>query len=313
MSEQAATFGAGPGRPQRNRPVVTRLLLAHPAGSLGALILLAIVGMALLAPILSPFDPASMNLAAKLQPPGLEHWMGTDHVGRDVLSRIIWGAQPSLVVGIGAVMIGLPIGVAVGLLAGFYYGRLVDTLLMRAVEVIASIPLLIWAIAVVGVLGVKPITLGVIVISNEMKIVVLMGMLYVPSIARLIHAVAAAESKSDYVRARRVQGAGDLTIMVSDILPNCLSPLVVQATLLVAAGVLVEASLSFIGLGVQPPHPSLGGMLAEARNFIFSGEWWLSLFPGLAISLTVIGFNLFGDALRDILDPRRSSGPGLFG
>ena len=166
---------------------------------------------------------------------------------------------------------------------------------------------------VVGVLGVKPIALGPFMVSNEMKIVVLIGILYVPSIARLVHAVAAVEGRSDYVRARRVQGASDLTIMVSDILPNCLSPLVVQATLLVAAGVLVEASLSFIGLGVQPPQPSLGGMLSEARNFIFSGEWWLSFFPGLVISLTVIGFNLFGDALRDILDPRRSSGTGLFG
>jgi len=297
----------------RQLATVWRAIVENPAGSFGLLILLAIFGTALLAPVLGLFDPASMNLNGKLLAPGGEHWMGTDHVGRDVLSRIVWGARPSLTVGVGAVLIGLPIGIAIGLMAGFYYGRLVDMMLMRAIEVLASIPLLIWAIAVVGVLGVKPIALGPFMVSNEMKIVVLIGILYVPSIARLVHAVAAVEGRSDYVRARRVQGASDLTIMVSDILPNCLSPLVVQATLLVAAGVLVEASLSFIGLGVQPPQPSLGGMLSEARNFIFSGEWWLSFFPGLVISLTVIGFNLFGDALRDILDPRRSSGTGLFG
>lgn len=313
MTNGAAVQAELPSPVGQPPSVLLRVVLANPTGTIGAVIFLMILGMALLAPVLAPFDPASMNLGAKLLAPSGEHWMGTDHVGRDILSRILWGARPSLTVGIGAVIIGLPIGVSIGLLAGFYYGGLVDTLLMRAMEVIASIPLLIWAIAVVGVLGVKPIPIGMFLVSNEMKIVVLIGILYVPSIARLIHAVAAIESKSDYVRARRVQGAGDLTIMVGDILPNCLSPLVVQATLLVAAGVLIEASLSFIGLGVQPPQPSLGGMLAEARNFIFSGEWWLSFFPGLVISLAVVGFNLFGDALRDVLDPRRSSGTGLFG
>ncbi|MGE0152644.1 MAG: ABC transporter permease [Reyranellaceae bacterium] len=297
----------------RQRRPLRRLLAGHVGGSIGVLLLIVIFGMTLLAPLLAPYDPASMDLGAKLQPPGAAHWMGTDHVGRDILSRIIWGTRPSLMVGVGAVLIGLPIGIAVGLIAGFYYGGAIDTVLMRSVEVLASIPLLIWAIAIIGILGVKPIELGPLVISNELKIIVLIGILYVPSVARLTHAVAAVEAKADYVRARRVQGVSDLTIMVSDILPNCVSPLVVQGTLLIASGVLIEASLSFIGLGVQPPQPSLGGMLAEARNFIFSGEWWLSVFPGLAISLTVVGFNLFGDALRDILDPRRSTRAGFMG
>ncbi len=297
----------------RQRPPLRRVLTRHVGGSIGILTLILIFGMALLAPLLAPYDPASMELGAKLLPPDSAHWMGTDHVGRDILSRIIWGTRPSLMVGVGATMIGLPIGIAIGLMAGFYYGSAVDTVLMRGVEILASIPLLIWSIAVIGVLGVKPIIIGPLVISNELKIIILIGILYVPSVARLTHAVAAVEAKADYVRARRVQGVRDLTIMVSDILPNCVSPLVVQGTLLIASGVLIEASLSFIGLGVQPPQPSLGGMLAEARNFIFSGEWWLSLFPGLAISLTVIGFNLFGDALRDILDPRRSTRAGLLG
>ena len=297
----------------RRWPAALHLLAENFTGCLGALIVIAVGVMAVLAPVLSPYDPTVMDPAAKLLPPGLDHWMGTDHVGRDLLSRVIWGARPSLLVGVGAIMIGLPLGVAVGLLAGFYYGSLLDQALMRTMEVFSSIPLLIWAIAVVGVLGVKSIAVGPFVFSNEAKIIILIGILFMPVLARITHSVASAEAKSDYVRARRVQGASDLTIMVSDILPNCLSPLIVQVTLLIAAGVLIEASLSFIGLGVQPPQPSWGGMLSEARNFIFSGEWWMSLFPGVAISLAVVGFNLFGDALRDYLDPRRTTGSRLLG
>ena len=308
------TDGASEATPlSRRRSAVVQVLADNPTGFLGVLIVISVTVIAVLAPVLSPYDPTIMDAGAKLVPPGPEHWMGTDHLGRDLLSRVIWGARPSLLVGVGAIMIGLPLGVAVGLLAGFYYGSLLDQVLMRAMEILSSIPLLIWAIAVVGVLGVKSIAVGPFVFSNEAKIIILIGILFMPVLARITHSVAAAEAKSDYVRARRVQGAGDFTIMVSDILPNCLSPLIVQVTLLIAAGVLIEASLSFIGLGVQPPQPSWGGMLAEARNFIFSGEWWTSLFPGVAISLAVVGFNLFGDALRDFLDPRRTTGPRLFG
>jgi peptide/nickel transport system permease protein len=297
----------------RRRPAVVHILAENLTGCFGALIVVAVVVMAILAPVLSPYDPTILDAGARLLPPGPGHWMGTDHVGRDLLSRVIWGARPSLLVGVGAIMIGLPLGVLIGLLAGFYYGSVLDQALMRAMEILSSIPLLIWAIAVVGVLGVKSVVIGPFVFSNEVKIIALVGILYMPVLARITHSVASAEAKSDYVRARRVQGAGDFTIMVSDILPNCLSPLIVQVTLLIASGVLIEASLSFIGLGVQPPQPSWGGMLSEARNFIFSGEWWMSLFPGIAISLAVVGFNLFGDALRDFLDPRRTTGPRLLG
>jgi peptide/nickel transport system permease protein len=290
-----------------------RLFLASPTSALGGVIVLAIIAMALLAPLLAPHDPTAIELGRKLLAPSAAHWMGTDHAGRDLLSRIIWGARPSLTVGVGAVLIGMPVGVAIGIVSGFYRGSLLEEILMRAIEVLASIPLLIWAIAIVGVIGVSPIRLGPLVISNEMKIIAILGVLYVPSIARVTYAVASGEAKADYVRARRVQGVGDATIMVSDILPNCLSPVIVQATLLIAAGILIEASLSFIGLGVQPPQPSWGGMLGESRNFIFGGEWWMSAFPGIAISLAVIGFNLFGDGLRDIADPRAATRPGLLG
>lgn len=182
---------------------------------------------------------------------------------------------------------------------------------MRATEIVAAVPLLIVAIAVVGVLGVKPVPVGPFTITNEVKIVFVLGILYIPGLARVVFAVAASEAVSDYIRARRIQGVGDFSLMVGDILPNCLSVVTVWATLLTAGGVLAEAGLSFVGLGVQPPDASWGVMLSEARKFIFSGEWWLLLFPGLSISITVIGLNLFGDALRDILDPRHYTGPRL--
>lgn len=309
MGSAGGVLETAPGG--RGRARFVEVFAASPTSVLGGLIVFVVIAIALLAPILAPYDPTAIDLTAKLLPPGAAHWMGTDHAGRDLLSRVIWGARPSLMVGIGAVLIGLPCGVAIGLAAGFYRGSLLEEILMRAIEILASIPLLIWAIAVVGIIGVSPTVIGPFVLPNEVKIIVLLGILYMPAIARVTYAVASVEAKSDYARARRVQGASDFTIMLSDILPNCLSPVIVQATLLIAAGIIIEASLSFIGLGVQPPRPSWGGMLGEARNFIFGSEWWMSLFPGVAISLTVIGFNLFGDGLRDFIDPRWSSRPGL--
>ena len=286
-------------------------LAASRTGLFGAIVVAAVATMAILAPWIAPYDPAEMNMASRLQPPSPEHWMGTDFAGRDVLSRIMWGARPSLQVGLLSVLIGLPGGLAIGLLAGFYRGSMLETVLMRATEIVAAVPLLIVAIAVVGVLGVKPVTVGPVTITNEVKIVFVLGILYIPGLARVVFAVAASEAVSDYIRARRIQGVGDFSLMVGDILPNCLSVVTVWATLLTAGGVLAEAGLSFVGLGVQPPDASWGVMLSEARKFIFSGEWWLLLFPGLSISVTVIGLNLFGDALRDILDPRHYTGPRL--
>lgn len=280
-------------------------VLGSRLGLVGALIVLAVVVAALLAPVIAPYDPVAVDLELKLQPPGRAHLMGTDQAGRDILSRALWGARVSLLVGVIAVAIGLVGGIVLGTLAGFYAGTLLEQAIMRTVDALFSIPLLVWAIAVVGIVGVGPITLGPLSIPNEGKVILLVGFLYVPAIARVTYSVVLAESRADYVRARRVQGANDLEIMATEILRNCLSPLIVQATLFIAIGIIVEASLSFVGLGVQPPKPSWGSMLADARGYVFSGEWWLPVFPGLFISFTVIGFNLLGDALRDVLDPRK--------
>ena len=281
--------------------------LGGRTGCAGGLLVLLVVACALLAPLIAPASPVAIDLAHKLAAPDAQNWFGTDQAGRDVLSRVIWGARPSLLVGMVAVVIGTVGGVALGLVAGFYSGGWFEQAVMRALDAMAAVPLLVWAIAIVGIVGVDPLRLGPLVLGNEVKVMALLGLLYIPGLARLTYTSALIESRSDYVAARTLQGATGWRIMVGDVLPNCLSPVIVQATLLVAVGIIIEAAISFVGLGVQPPTPSWGTMLAEARNYLFSGEWWLSLFPGLAISLTVIGFNLLGDGLRDVLDPRRNT------
>jgi peptide/nickel transport system permease protein len=275
------------------------------SGALGTLIILAITLAAICSGWITPYDPIEVNLDAQLASPSWAHWMGTDPAGRDILSRVILGARASLMVGVLAVVIGMLGGVSLGLTAGYFSGGVLEQAIMRIMDVIGSIPLLIWAIAVIGMLGVGPVHLGPITMPHETKLILLIGFLYIPNLARLTYSMARTEALADYVRARRAQGAGEFAIMFGDVLPNCLTPVIVQGTLLVAIGIIVEASISFIGLGVQPPTPSWGTMLAESRNSLFSGEWWLPLFPGLAISVTVVAFNLLGDALRDALDPRR--------
>lgn len=273
------------------------------SGWLGAGIVGLILLAAIFAPLIAPYDPLALNIEDRLAAPDARHWLGTDQGGRDVLSRILFGARASLSVGIGAVLIGATIGVSAGIFAA-YKGGLGEQVVMRIVDGVASIPLLVWAIAIVGILGVGPLPVGPLLLPNEVKIVVLVGCLFSPVFARVTYAVAKRIAGADYVRARFLQGASHWQIVSGDVLPNCLSPIIVQGTLLVAIGIVIEASISFVGLGVQPPQPSWGTMLSDARSAIYSGEWWLPVFPGLAISLTVIGFNLLGDAVRDLFDPR---------
>lgn len=273
------------------------------SGWLGAGIVGLIVLAAIFAPLIAPYDPLALNIEDRLAAPDMRHWLGTDQGGRDILSRILFGARASLFVGIGAVLIGGLIGVSAGVFAA-YKGGFGEQIVMRIVDGVASIPLLVWAIAIVGILGVGPMPLGPLLLPNEVKIVVLVGCLFSPVFARVTYAVAKRIAGADYVRARFLQGASHWQIVIGDVLPNCLSPIIVQGTLLVAIGIVIEASISFVGLGVQPPQPSWGTMLSDARSAIYSGEWWLPVFPGLAISLTVIGFNLLGDAVRDLFDPR---------
>jgi peptide/nickel transport system permease protein len=276
-------------------------------GFIGACLILLMIVDALAAPWLAPFDPLQVDMLNSLSPPDAIHLFGTDQSGRDVLSRVIWGGRASLEVSALAVVIGTCGGVALGLVAGFASGGWLEQLLMRALDAMASIPLLIWAIALVGILGVGSVHIAGYTFGNEIKLLALLGVLYIPTLARITYTTALGEARANYVAARRLQGVSSVRIMLSDVLPNCLSPVIVQATLLLAIGIVIEASVSFVGLGVQPPQPSWGNMLADARNYLFSGEWWLSVFPGAAISLSVVAINLLGDGLRDALDPRHST------
>jgi peptide/nickel transport system permease protein len=282
-------------------------LCGGPAGLIGACLVLLIVVDGLAAPLIAPHDPLRVDMTQVLEEPSALHPFGTDQAGRDVLSRVIWGGRASLEVSTLAVVIGCAGGITLGLLAGFFNGGWLEQLLMRVLDAMAAIPLLIWAIALVGILGVGSFTVLGITFGNEIKLLILLGVLYIPTLARITYATALGEVRSNYVAARRLQGVGGLRIMLSDVLPNCLSPVIVQGTLLLAIGIVIEASVSFVGLGVQPPQPSWGNMLADARNYLFSGEWWLSVFPGAAISLSVVAFNLLGDGLRDALDPRHTA------
>jgi peptide/nickel transport system permease protein len=286
-------------------------LCGGAVGFAGACIVALLLVVTIFAPEIAPFDPLQVNIQNQLLEPGDTYWLGTDQSGRDILSRIVWGSRASLMVSAFAVIIGLAGGVPIGLVAGFYRGGWLEQAIMRVLEAVSAIPVLIWAIALVGILGVRNIDLGPITISNEAKLLALLGLLYIPTLARLTYTTALIESQANYVAARRLQGVTGARIMFSDVLPNCLSPVIVQATLLLAIGIIIEAAISFVGLGVQPPTPSWGNMLASARDYLLSGEWWLSVFPGAAISLTVIGFNLLGDGLRDRFDPRHTTAAGV--
>jgi peptide/nickel transport system permease protein len=277
------------------------------SGLLGAVIVLTLLVLAVGAPWIAPRNPLQVDIVNQMQEPGPEFWLGTDQSGRDVLSRIIWGARASISVASIAVIIGMLGGVSLGLMAGFYRGGWIEQITMRFLEAIAAIPILIWAIALVGIFGVADTHWGPFTVGSELKLSVLLGILYIPTLARVTYTTAAVESQAYYVLARRLQGTSSLRIVLSDVLPNCLSPVIVQSTLLLAIGIVIEASVSFVGLGVQPPTPSWGNMLAEARNYLMSGDWWLSVFPGATISLSVVGFNLLGDGLRDRLDPRHAT------
>jgi peptide/nickel transport system permease protein len=280
------------------------IIRRFPSGALGLLLVGITALSGLLAPWLAPADPLALDLNARLVPPGAAHLLGTDQAGRDLLSRIIWGSRESLLISFGAVLLGSGVGITLGLVAGYKSGSIVELIIMRTFDVLFSVPLLILAIALIGIIGTGPVRMGPVVIGDQAKLIALIGLSFTPALGRVTYSAALVEAKSDYVRAKKAQGAGWLELAFVEILPNALPPAIVQATLFIGVAIIVEASLSFVGLGVQPPAPSWGTMLADARNYIFSGQWWIALFPGLAICLTVVGFNLLGDALRDLLDPR---------
>jgi peptide/nickel transport system permease protein len=246
---------------------------------------------AVLAPWIAPYNPNAINVNAMLLPPSAAHPLGTDALGRDVLSRILFGGRVSLWVGFVAVGISTAIGVALGLISG-YFGKLVDEIIMRGVDVMLCFPSFFLILAVIAFLE-----------PSLFNIMAVIGVTSWMGVARLVRAETLGLKQRDFIRAARAAGAGPGRIILRHILPNALSPVLVSATLGVAGAILVESSLSFLGLGVQAPEPSWGNMLTEGKE-VLGVAWWLSVFPGLAILFTVLGYNLLGESLRDILDPR---------
>jgi peptide/nickel transport system permease protein len=269
-----------------------RRLVGNPLTIFGLLLVLLMLACAIFAPLIAPYDPILGNLRDHLQPPSAVHAFGTDNFGRDILSRTIYGSQISLKIALGVQVITLAVGLMLGLVAG-YYGGVIDAVIMRIADIVMSFPLLIIAIALVGVLG-----------STDGNIIAALALVSWPYVTRLTRSQVLTIKEQDYIMAAHSLGATDWIIMLRHILPNLLTPIVVYVTLSIGSVSLSEASLSFLGLGSGDASvPSWGKMLNESRALIRSA-WWLPFFPGIAILLTVLGFNLLGDGLRDALDVR---------
>jgi peptide/nickel transport system permease protein len=258
---------------------------------IGTIILVILAICALLAPFITPKDPFKTDLKNNLSPPTMEHWLGTDELGRDILSRIIYGATISLTIGLVSVSIALVCGVPLGAIAG-YHGGWTDSLIMRFMDILLSLPSLLLAIVVVTILG-----------PNLYNAMIAVGVSIMPVYARLVRSMVLYLKEMDFVEAARMVGASDLRIIFRHIMPNCLAPIIVQSTLNIASAILSAAALGFLGLGAQPPTPEWGLMLSKGRIYLLVDPY-VSAFPGLAILITVLAFNMVGDGLRDALDPK---------
>ncbi|MGF6952532.1 peptide/nickel transport system permease protein [Neobacillus sp. B4I6] len=267
------------------------ILMVNKAAMVGAIIILFYIFIGLFAPLLAPYNPYEIILGDKLLPPSSDHWMGTDDKGRDILSRILYGSRLSMGVGFAAVAFGSFFGIIFGLVAG-YYGKWVDSFIMRLMDVMLAFPGILLALAIISALG-----------PGLINVTIAVGAFSVPLFARIVRGSTLEVKRLEYIDAIRSLGANDFIIIFKHILPNILSPIIVQGTLRLATAILSAAGLSFLGLGAQPPSPEWGTMLSNGRDFLFSAPY-IAIFPGLAISILVLGFNIFGDGLRDAFDPR---------
>jgi len=268
-----------------------RRLRRQPLSIFSGILVTILILTAIFGSLLAPYDPNAIDMANRFAPPSLEHPFGTDDFGRDILSRVMVGARVSLMVGIIAVGLSASVGSFLGVLAG-YTGRFTDEVIMRVMDILFAFPAILLAIAIMAALG-----RGV---GNAM---IAIGIVYIPIFARIARGSVLSVREEEFVDAARATGSSDSRIMYRHIFPNVLSPIIVEITLSLSFAILAEAALSFFGLGTQPPDPSWGRMLSEGRAY-FQQSTWLAIFPGLAIMLTVLGFNLLGDGLRDALDPR---------
>ena len=287
MSVIALPHPEAPGR--RATPRWLMLLTRRKTTLVGAVIMTLMLAVGLLAPVIGG-DPAHMDVAGRLAAPSRAHWFGTDDVGRDVWSRVVYGARLSLLVGVAVVVLSFLVGVVCGLVAGYY--RSLDNLVMRVMDGLMAFPAIVLAIALMAALG-----------PSVINVIAAIAVVYSPRVARVVRGSVLVIRETSYVEAARALGVSDVVLIGRHILPNCLSPVIVQGSFVFAAAVLTEAALSFLGVGVPPYVPSWGVILAEGRLYIQQAPW-LVLYPGAAIMLTIFGLNLFGDGLRDLLDPK---------
>ena len=274
-----------------NRRTILRTLLRHRSGVIGVSIILCFVLIAILAPLIATHDPREVNVIERLKGWSPEHYFGTDRAGRDIFSRIVYGSQISIKIGLVAMTFSISIGALVGIIAG-YYGGWLDNVVMRLMDMMLAMPSILLAMVIITILG-QSLTNAIIAVS----------IVYIPQYARILRASVLKIREEEYVTAARVIGAGDFRILTTAVIPNCLAPLIVQATLGMGAAILDAAGLSFLGLGAEIGEPEWGAMLNENRALIRRAPWTV-MTPGAAIFLIVLGFNLLGDALRDVLDPQ---------
>ncbi|WP_288422311.1 ABC transporter permease [uncultured Pantoea sp.] len=271
-------------------PEILKRLLRSPQGAAGVLILLLALLMVAGGAHVAPFDPESISILTRYRPPSAEHWFGTDQLGRDIFSRVLVGARSTILLSLLATALAMVIGSVLGT-ASAYLGGKVDEFLMRTMDAVMAIPSLLFALLIVSTLG-----------QSSMNAVLAITIAFVPGMVRIARSVALAARQQDYISAAIARGEGGYYIILREMLPNILAPIIVEATIRVAFAIMLFATLSFLGLGAQPPEPEWGLMVSEARSYFFKAPWMMMI-PGLAIALVAIGFNLLGDGLRDVLNP----------
>jgi len=275
----------------KNNAGILSFLIQRKTSLFGLIIISFAFFISITAPWIAPYNPITVDMPHMLEPPNYSHLLGTDVLGRDILSRILWGSRVSLLVGAISVSIGLSFGILFGLVSGYYGGR-IEYAIMRLVDILLSFPMLILALAISAMRGPS--------IGNT---IVALSIAMAPNFARLIRGITLSIRENDYIAAAKASGAHDITIILKHVLPNAAPPIIVQATLSLASATLAEAGLSFLGVGIRPPTPSWGNMISDGRAYLRIAPW-ISVFPGFAIMLMVFGFNLLGEGLRDFIDPR---------
>jgi peptide/nickel transport system permease protein len=271
--------------------MLIKRLLRNKLAVLGLAIVFFVVLTSLTASIVAPFDPMKLSLSNRIKAPSGEHVFGTDHFGRDLLSRVLYGGRVSLWVGVLSVVLAAMFGIILGAVGGYFGGR-IDYVIVLIMDALISFPVLLLAIGLMAVMG-----------PGVKNIIIALALVFIPTYGRVVRGSVLSIRQKEYIEAARNAGSGDLKIIFLHVLPNTMAPLIVVTTMGVASAILIEAALSFLGLGVPPPAPSWGNILSDGRNFISQAPW-LTIFPGLAITLTVLGFNTLGDGLRDVLDPK---------